>query len=336
MQKERSESMDNERDTRALSVSRAESGQKLLNFLHRRVNAPTADFHRWIRTGQVRVNGARAKAFDRLNEGDMVRVPPFAERLPAGSAAAATAEKKRSRLDVVFENDDVLVLAKPAGLPVQGGTGHRESVASILAEERADAPFVPAPVHRLDRDTSGLLVAGKTYAAVRLLTDALAGRGEERPHKEYLAWVEGRWSKDGPEELRDSLTKDPRAQRMKAVASDRDDTAKEARCVVRALACRTVHGRERTLLLVHLLTGRTHQIRVQLASRGHPVVGDPWYGTGEESPREALKLHAFRLTIPVPGGTKLDFELVPPWKGPWAWKGKPGKNEKRRSPHPGR
>lgn len=336
MQKERSESMDNERDTRALSVSRAESGQKLLNFLHRRVNAPTADFHRWIRTGQVRVNGARAKAFDRLNEGDMVRVPPFAERLPAGSAASATVEKKRSRLDIVFENDDVLILAKPAGLPVQGGTGHRESVASILAEERADAPFVPAPVHRLDKDTSGLLVAGKTYAAVRLLTDALAGRGKERPRKEYLAWVEGRWPEDGPSELRDTLAKDPRAQRVKAVADDRDNAAKEARCVVRALACRSVHGRERTLLLVHLLTGRTHQIRVQLASRGHPVVGDPWYGAGDDAPRETLKLHAFRLTIPVPDGTRLDFELAPSWKGPWAWKGDSVKKEDRRPAHPER
>lgn len=318
MQKERSESMDNEKDTRALSVSRAESGQKLLNFLHRRVNAPTSDFHRWIRTGQVRVNGARAKAFDRLAEGDMVRVPPFAERLPAGSAAPATAEKKRSRLDIVFENDDVLVLAKPAGLPVQGGTGHRESVASILAEERADAAFVPAPVHRLDKDTSGLLVAGKTYAAVRLLTDALAGRREERPRKEYLAWVEGRWPDDGPKELRDALTKDRRAQRVKASADDED--AKEARCVARKLEERVIHGKIRTLLLIHLLTGRTHQIRVQLASRGHAVVGDPWYGTSEGPSREMLKLHAFRLSIPVPDGTRLDFKLAPPWKGPWAWK----------------
>ena len=333
MQKERSESMDNEKDTRALSVSRAESGQKLLNFLHRRVNAPTADFHRWIRTGQVRVNGARAKAFDRLAEGDMVRVPPFAERLPAGSTAPSPLETRRSRLNIVFENDDVLVLAKPAGLPVQGGTGHRESMASILAEERADAAFVPSPVHRLDKDTSGLLVAGKTYAAVRLFTDALAGRNEKRPRKEYLTWVEGRWPKDGPEELRDALIKDRHAQRVKASADD--EYAKEARCVVKKLAERVIHGEVRTLLLVHLLTGRTHQIRVQLASRGHAVVGDPWYGTSEGPSREMLKLHAFRLSIPTPDGTTLDFELAPPWKGPWAWKNDAGSTQKRRPSHAG-
>lgn len=323
MQKERSESMDSAKDTKALSVSRAEAGQKLLNFLHRRVSAPTADFHRWIRTGQVRINGARAKAFDRLNEGDMVRIPPFAERLPSGTGVPSpeTSGNRPSRLDIVFENDDLLVLAKPGGLPVQGGTGHRESVASILAEERCGAAFVPAPVHRLDKDTSGLLMAGKTYAAVRLLTDALAGRGEERPRKEYLAWVEGDWPDDGPSEMRDRLAKDRREQRVKAVSPGSDSgEAKEARSVVTKLESRVVRGRTCSLLLVHLLTGRTHQIRVQLASRGHAVVGDPWYGTGEGPSRETLKLHAFRLSVPVPGGKRLDFELSPPWKGPWKWK----------------
>ena len=333
MQKEHSASMDNVRDTQALSVSRAESGQKLLNFLHRRINAPTSDFHRWIRTGQVRVNGARAKAFDRLNEGDMVRVPPFAERLPSGGEKAVSPkDPQHSRLDIVFENDDILVLSKPAGLPVQGGTGHRESVASILAEERADAPFVPAPVHRLDKDTSGLLVAGKTYAAVRLLTDALAGRGEARPHKEYLAWVEGEWPHDGAVELRDRLFKDKREQRMKASSDEADGNgAKEARCEVRKLAVRVARGRKHTLLLVHLITGRTHQIRVQLASRGHAVVGDPWYGTSEGTPRESLKLHAFRLSVPSPEGKTLDFELAPPWKGPWKWTEDNENSEKIRS-----
>ena len=306
--------MENSKDTGALAVSRAEAGQKLLNFLQRRISAPASDLHRWIRTGQVRVNGARSKAFDRLSEGDMVRVPPFAERQPAGSGEGASRrEHGAPLLDIVFENEDVIVIAKPAGLPVQGGTGHTDSIAARLAGERARADFVPAPVHRLDKDTSGLLVAGKTYAAVRLLTDALAGRAGTPPRKEYLAWVEDAWPHPEKRELYDFLAKDGTTKRMRA-ASEKEAEAKEARCEVTALEKRRIHDREYTLLLVRLLTGRTHQIRVQLALRGHPIAGDPWYGKGS---CESLKLHAFRLELPLPGGECRSLELPPPWKGEW-------------------
>jgi 23S rRNA pseudouridine955/2504/2580 synthase len=331
--------MEHEKNRQGLAVSRAEAGQKLLNFLQRRVDAPTGDFHRWIRTGQVRVNGTRAKAFDRVAEGDMVRVPPFAVFLPAGSGETkerserpghagqkthpSAARSAASSLSIVYEDEDVIVIAKPAGLPVQGGTGHSDSIASRLAAERAGADFVPAPVHRLDKDTTGLLVAGKTYAAVRLLTDALAGRGGTAPRKEYLAWVQGRWPfapEDGPQELHDFLAKDQKAQRMKTVRGPQEGKTEgqEARCVVTALETRRIpdgqKGQEYSLLLVRLLTGRTHQIRVQLASRGYAIVGDPWYGTGADG----LKLHAFRLSLPLPeDGESRTLELLPPWKGAW-------------------
>lgn len=307
--------MEDHKNTGLLLVGREEAGQKLLNFLRRRISAPLGDFHRWIRTGQVRINGCRAKAFDRISEGDAVRVPPFAKELSAESAGKhiPTPPKAMPPLNIVFEDEEILIIAKPAGLPVQGGTGHSESIASCLARERACAAFVPAPVHRLDKDTSGLLAAGKTYAAVRLLTDALAGRGGKAPHKEYLAWVEGCWPYEEERELSDYVAKDEKSKRMCA-ALEGCAEAKEARCMVTPLEQRRIHNREYTLVLVRLLTGRTHQIRLQLSLRGHPIAGDMRYG---QSSPDGLKLHAFRLEIPLPNGSCRRFELPPPWKGAW-------------------
>ena len=269
----------------ALTVSRAESGQKLLNFLQRRIEAAAGELHKWIRSGQVRVNGGRSKAFDRVSEGDLVRVPPFAALKAPGSAspvrprpAFANAFGGAAILPVIYEDEDILVLNKPSGLPSQGGTGHADSVASLLAARFRHAEFVPAPVHRLDKDTSGLLIAGKSYAALRRLSDALAGRTE----------------------------------------------GKEARSIVRALETRDVQGRTATLMLVRLLTGRTHQIRVQFASRGYPLAGDSRYGRPDG---ERLRLHAFRLTLPCmpdirqknTGSKKKSLDLIcmPDWQTPW-------------------
>lgn len=303
----------------ALTVSRAESGQKLLNFLQRRIEAAAGELHKWIRSGQVRVNGGRSKAFDRVSEGDLVRVPPFAALKAPGSAspvrprpASAIAFGGAAILPVIYEDEDILVLNKPSGLPSQGGTGHADSVASLLAARFRHAEFVPAPVHRLDKDTSGLLIAGKSYAALRRLSDALAGRTETPPRKEYLAWVWGRWPHAGESELRDRMEKNRQTERMETGRTE----GKEARSIVRALETRDVQGRTATLMLVRLLTGRTHQIRVQFASRGYPLAGDSRYGRPDG---ERLRLHAFRLTLMKEGrGTSsLSFRCLPSWNSPW-------------------
>lgn len=323
----------------ALIVTRSEAGQKLLNFLSRRVDAGSGELHKWIRSGQVRVNGGRAQAFDRVDQGDAVRVPPFAALReventrptpPAGSRTAGRTpgEADRPELRVVYEDDDLLVLNKPAGLPTQGGTGHADSVAARLARLYAAADFVPAPAHRLDKDTSGLLAAGKTYAALRGLTDALAGRGGVPPVKEYLAWVWGAWPHPGVMELRDRLTKDEERRRMIAAPQTglRPDgpagqKGREARCLVapaNACAGRAVDGAPVSLLLIRLLTGRTHQIRVQLAARGFPLVGDAKYGHPSQDAHlrtGGLKLHAFRLILPAPAARTV--EIPPDWPSPW-------------------
>ncbi|MCH5278112.1 MAG: RluA family pseudouridine synthase [Desulfovibrionaceae bacterium] len=319
----------------ALLVSRAEAGQKLLNFLTRRVEAAHGDLHRWIRSGQVRVNGGRTKAFARVNEGDAVRVPPFAalrrvddapgisaadrseKKTPQGTGPGGrfpVKDKKLPGLPIVFEDDELLVLDKPAGLPSQSGSGHSDSVASRLRAAYARAPFVPALVHRLDKDTSGLLVAGKTYAAVRRLSDALAGRRGEAPVKEYLAWVWGRWPHSAERELHDRLARD--ARRIRATA----EQGRDALCLAAPLTIRETRDcGPVSLLVVRLITGRTHQIRVQLASRAFPVVGDPLYGDAERDARSGgtgLRLHACRVVLPAPWN--LPLKAVPDWPAPWA------------------
>ena len=300
-----------------LTVSPAEAGQKLLNFLRRRVDAPDGDLHRWIRTGQVRINGGRAKAFDRVEMGDTVRIPPFAAVLRAGKNSAPSPGKALpgGPMPVVYEDGEILVIAKPAGLASQGGTGHDDSAAARIAHAFAKADFVPAPAHRLDRDTTGMLVFGKTYHALRFLADAFAGRGEATPQKYYLAWADGAWE-GHPLELCDLLLRD-NSSRLMAVLPRHcppKETAKAVEARLRAfhLLSRSVDGQMRSLLLLRLITGRTHQIRAQLSARGHPVSGDPWYGSGG-----GLMLHAFRIKLPKPDGASLDLYLPPPWKGPW-------------------
>lgn len=295
-------------------VGRAESGQKLLQFLQRRLNLPPALLHRWIRTGQARLNGRRAKPFARVALGDVVRVPPFALTLAAqagargqdGAAAAppgmpapaSTADTGAGApadapplppLVGVF--GDIWVFNKPSGLPTHPGTGHEDSLSTRLAAHAPGAAFPPTPAHRLDRDTSGIILVAATHDALRELQRQFR---ERRLAKEYVAWVEGRWPWLGPRLLRDHIRKAgaPGAERMRPCAPGPD--AREALCVVRPL----VAGAKASLVQVRLITGRTHQIRVQLAALGHPVVGDARYGRGRRSGASGLRLHALRVTLP--------------------------------------
>lgn len=296
----------------ALIVSREEAGQKLLNFLQRRLEAANGELHKWIRSGQVRINGGRAKAFDRVEEGDAVRVPPFASaRASDAPTPGASPHEHASRLPIVYEDDDILILNKAAGLPTQGGSGHADSAVSRLAAMFSGSTFLPAPVHRLDKDTSGLLLAGKSYAALRKFSDALAGREGLPPRKEYLAWIWGRWPHSEEYRLRDLLKKNEHERKMEADGPE----GREAESIVRPLETRRIGEKTATLMLIRLLTGRTHQIRVQFSSRGYPLVGDGKYGRKDGT---ALKLHAFRLTLPeYEGASPLVVSCLPPWEKPW-------------------
>jgi len=282
-----------------VTVTPAEAGQKLLQFLERRLHGavPKSAIQRWIRQGQVRVDKGRRKPFDRLDAGQAVRIPPYTpgEETPPPAAPAPDA-----RLKIAFEDDHVLVVAKPAGLAVHGGDKVEDSVAARLAALYPDAEFKPTLAHRLDRDTSGLLLAAKDYATLRDLNDRFASGGVG---KVYLAWVLGRWDEPDGVLLEDRLEK--------RGAPGEEKVAPGAGKVALARVTPLAVDRRCSLVAVRLLTGRTHQIRVQLASRGHAVVGDRKYGDPEGRP--PMRLHCYALHA-----GERTLTLPPPWTGRWA------------------
>ncbi|WP_034624199.1 RluA family pseudouridine synthase [Maridesulfovibrio hydrothermalis] len=260
-----------------VTVTAAESGQKLVRFLERRVGSdvPRSAVMRWIRKGDVRVDKGRRKPFDIVKEGQMVRIPPH--------QTEATVKTDLSPLEIIYEDDDYLAVNKPAGLPSQGGTGHNDSVADRLLSMYAAAPFKPAPAHRLDRDTSGVLLAGKSYQGQKNLSDMFAGG---QGGKYYLTIVRSEWTGDRWEDLYDFMEKSAVKGHEKMIVG----TGRKAHSSVFPLQI----TKERSLLLVKLHTGRTHQIRVQLSSRGAPISGDSKYGGGKGK----MKLHCWRIETP--------------------------------------
>ena len=295
-------------------VQETESGQKLLQFLQRRLNLPQAMLHRWVRTGQVRINGGRCKPFSRVQAGDTVRLPPFAIRMSAQCDSALPEPVREARSDkdpasapplppLVGTSGYLWAFDKPAGLPTHPGTGHEDSLTTRLAQHFSKASFMPTPVHRLDRETSGILLVAASYAALDEAQRALRG---QHMVKEYVAWITGRWPHEETCLVRHFLRKDSVRgfEKMCAVSADAPE-GKEALCLVRPIQIED----GASLVQIRLLTGRTHQIRAQLSNLGHPVLGDAKYGTGR--PGTALYLHALRIVLPESQA----FTSLPAWTG---------------------
>lgn len=280
-------------------VEEAESGQKLLRFLERRLSLPSNLLHRWIRTGQIRRNGKRCKPFERVAVGDIVRLPPFAARLSEQSLEDDSSAAP-DLPPLIGEIDGLRAYFKPAGLPVQPGSDHEDSLSARLVARFPELRFKPTPCHRLDKDTSGAILVACSYEALRRAQEALAS-GAAR--KEYLAWVEGEWPCDEPRLLRHFLRKETRENMTKMRAYKNPvPYSKESLCVVRPLR----RSNKKTLLQIWLRTGRSHQIRAQLAAVGFPVVGDEKYGKPG-----VLKLHSMRIALPGGG----EFVCSPDWDG---------------------
>ena len=288
-----------------VTVTESESGQKLINFLRRRLadKVPNSALMRWIRTGQVRVDKGRAKPFVRIKAGSEVRLPPQAMLRDVEGGCRNIPEKKAPLLPDIIHNDDkILVLNKPAGLPVHGGTRVEDSLAACLAAQYGGYAFTPTLAHRLDKDTSGLIIAALGYEALSTLHGMFANH---EVVKIYLAWVKGRWREKGVTLLQDRLEK------KRGHQFERTTTGSGKHAETRAVAI--LSSPEKSLLALRLITGRTHQLRAQLSDRGHAILGDRKYG-GPLSRR--LRLHAWRILLPDSGlGEAKSFAALPDWQG---------------------
>ncbi|MCD6662432.1 MAG: RluA family pseudouridine synthase [Comamonas sp.] len=301
-----------------LQVDAESAGQRLDNFLLRHLKGvPKTHVYRIIRSGEVRLNKGRTSADARVAEGDLVRLPPVrvAEKPPLQAAAPAR------EFPILLEDDWLIALDKPAGVAVHGGSGVSFGVIEQLRRARPEAKFLEL-VHRLDRDTSGILLVAKRRSALTALQQQFR---ERVTGKTYLALVTGTWparlkvidaplhkylQPDGERRVRTTTAQDPDGMRAITLVKRRD-----------VLAPRHAQGLPAmSLLEVTIKTGRTHQIRVHLASQGHAIVGDEKYGDFNLNKRlrklglARMFLHAWRLQFDHPASgerMELHAELPP-------------------------
>jgi 23S rRNA pseudouridine955/2504/2580 synthase len=297
---------------RHLEITPTYAGQRLDNFLLRELKgAPKSLIYRILRKGEVRLNGGRVQPSQRLQAGDILRIPPIRlgerEERPLRPSPELA---ERLRNAVLYADRDLLVLDKPAGLAVHKGSGVDFGVIELLRAMRPEEPFLEL-AHRLDRETSGCLMLARTPAALRLVQGALrAGQVEKR----YLALVRGYWN-HGSREVNLPLHRDVLrgGERMVEVMDD----GKPALTRFRPVSL----FESASLLETTIATGRTHQIRVHAAHVGHPLAGDEKYGdaafnriVAERYGLRRLFLHAHSLSLPLGGreiavSAPLDAEL---------------------------
>ncbi|HRL21411.1 MAG TPA: RluA family pseudouridine synthase [Alcaligenes sp.] len=288
-----------------IRIDESRAGQRIDNFLLRECKGvPKSHIYKAIRGGEVRVNKGRISSDYRLENGDMVRVPPL--RLPERDAPRHV---PAAVFPVVFEDEHLMVIDKPAGVAVHGGSGVSFGVIEQLRAARPQERFLEL-AHRLDRETSGLLIIAKRRAALVELHDMFR---EIRARKYYLALVQGDWVNDR-QHIRFPLLRWLTANGERRVRVDNE--GKSAHTII---TLQRRFGRF-SLLQAELKTGRTHQIRVHLAHSGFPIVGDEKYGDDalrEQFARQGFKrmfLHSGRLEFdhPVTGQPLVLEAPLPP------------------------
>jgi 23S rRNA pseudouridine955/2504/2580 synthase len=311
-----------------LVVGDEAQGQRIDNFLVRILKGvPKSHIYRILRSGEVRVNRRKVGPDTRLAAGDRLRVPPIRATAPANRAGTAPAGTG-SIPPILFEDAALIALDKPSGLAVHGGSGISYGLIERLRQARPEAKFLEL-VHRLDRDTSGVLLVAKKRLA---LTGLHAQLREGRTDKRYLVLVRGKW-RDAVRTVELALERFVTGEGERRVRVERD--GRTARTVFRLLQKWPSAEPPVALLEAELDTGRTHQIRVHLSAIGHPIVGDSLYGGVHRRVPHPLKavtrlarpfLHAERLVIthprtkermeftaPIPADLEaIAYELAPP------------------------
>ncbi|MDX2028926.1 MAG: RluA family pseudouridine synthase [Alphaproteobacteria bacterium] len=303
-------------------VTDDESGIRLDRWFKRHFADLThGQLQKLLRTGQVRVDGKRAEASTRLESGQTIRIPPQVTLPPPKGQQ----QKQESRISaqlkklILHDDKDVIVLNKPAGLAVQGGTGLKENLDDMLASLSEKGQGKPKLVHRLDRDTSGvLLVARSAYAATKL-TAAFRHRDTQKIYWAVTLGV------PKPERGRIDAPLIKRGELMAIDEKDRED-AKSAVTFYQVMA---KAGKQAAFVALLPVTGRTHQLRVHMAHIGTPILGDRMYGGDKASALpvdefgKGLHLHARQLIIPHPRHGLIDAAapLGPDMKKTWSWFG---------------
>ena len=293
-----------------IEVSDAESGQRLDNFLLRKLSGvPKTRIYRAIRKGEVRVDKGRAKPERKLSAGEVIRIPPIGSVETPAKAEAPARWNRRIAQSLVYEDKGLIIVNKPTGLAVHGGSGIDFGLIETLRQQRVDQPYLEL-VHRLDRDTSGLVMIAKRASVLRELHDLLRNDGID---KRYLALVAGKW----PSHLARVQAKLGKSalssgERMVRVDASGKPSITDFRVVERLAGA--------TLVEAKPITGRTHQIRVHAQHAGHPILGDVKYSddgqlaVAKDAGLRRLFLHAYSLGFELGGKTievraELDEEL---------------------------
>jgi 23S rRNA pseudouridine955/2504/2580 synthase len=286
---------------RKVRIDAEQAGQRIDNFLRRELpGLPKGRLYRILRRGEVRVNGGRIRAEYKLQEGDEVRIPPARVKAPGDAPADGQAARMADR--IIYEDKRLLVVDKPSGVAVHGGSGISHGVIELLRHARPELKDLSL-VHRLDRETSGCLVLAKRRSALRELHEKFR---EGKVEKNYLALVVGDWQYG--EQLIDKplLVENRRGGERHVIVSKGGKAAQTKVQLSRTFG-------KYSLLLCAPKTGRTHQIRVHLQALEFPILGDERYGDPEQNKLaktfglKRLFLHAQSIAFADDSGNELHF-----------------------------